>query len=291
MKHGIRICLSVGVLSAFGLSPQVQGQANTPAPNYIQISREEVKVGHGAAHVKTEMGWPRAFSKANWTSHFLALVSSTGPNEAWYLTPYESLEAWEKDTKGIAANAALTSEIDRLSAEDSQHLNGYRSFVVRYRADLSHRPGVSVPTQRHFSITIVRIRPGHISEFEEVRKMNVEGHKKAGINDNHTVYQVVAGMPAGTFLILTPYKSMAEADAARQLHGQAFRDAMGGDAGQKKINELNSSSTISSETNYFTFSPEMSYPSKEYIEADPSFWKPKPAKAPAAKKEDKPAAK
>lgn len=290
MKHCIKTCLTIALLVAFGLSTQVQAQTNTPAPNLLQIVREEVKAGHGAAHTKTELGWPRAFAKANWPTNYTALVSLTGPGEAWYVTAWDSLAAWEKDTKATASNAVLSAELDRLSEEDGQHLNGLRSVVARYRADLSHRPGVSVPLQRYFSITIVRIRPGHNSEFEEARKINVEAHKKAGVNDNHSVFQVIFGMPAGTFLILTPYKSLEEADAAPQLHGQSFRDALGGEAGQKKLSELSASATISAETNYFAFSPEMSYPSKEYIAADPAFWKPKPAKA-AAKKEDKPAPK
>lgn len=287
MKHCMRICLSIGLLVGCGLSTHVQAQANTAAPNLIQIAREEVKVGHhGAAHTKTEAGWPRAFARANWPTHYTALVSVTGPGEAWYVASWDSLAAWEKDTKATAANAALSAELDRLVAEDAQHLNGFRNVVARFRADLSHRPGVSIPMQRYLAITIVRIRPGHNSEFEEVRKMNVDAHKKAGINDNHSVFQVILGMPAGTFLIITPYKSLAEADASVALHGQSFRDAMGGDAGQKKVNELNSGATISAETNYFAFNPEQSYPSKEYIDADPAFWKPKPAKSmakPAAK--------
>ena len=155
MKHCFRTCLTIGLLSAFGLSTHVQAQANTAAPNLIQIAREEVKVGHGAAHTKTELGWPRAFAKANWPTHYTALVSVTGPSEAWYVTAWDSLAAWESDTKATAKNAALSAELDRLSAEDGQHLNGFRSIVARFRADLSHRPGVSVPMQRYFSITIL----------------------------------------------------------------------------------------------------------------------------------------
>jgi hypothetical protein len=40
----------------------------------------------------------------------------------------------------------------------------------------------------------------------------------------------------------------------------------------------------------FTFNPRMSYPREEWIKADPEFWKPKAAAAPAAKKKaDQPA--
>jgi hypothetical protein len=45
----------------------------------------------------------------------------------------------------------------------------------------------------------------------------------------------------------------------------------------------------SSATNIFTFNPKLSYQADEWIKSDPSFWKPKPAAAPAKKPEAKPA--
>jgi len=287
MRRSFKTGLTIGLLLMLVLPLYAQAQSSTPPPNYLQIFREDVKPGHGPGHSKTEAGWPRAFAKANWPVHFVALVSTTGTSEAWYLTPWDTLANWEKDGAAIAANPALQTEIDRLSVEDAQHLNNWRSIVLRYRADLSHRPGVNIALQRVFSITIVRIRPGHNEDFEAARKINVEAHVKSGVNDNHSVFQVIAGMPTGTFLIMTPMKSMADADANAQVHGQAFQDALG-DAGRKKLAELANSGTISAETNYYAFSPEMSYPPKAYIDADPAFWTPKPAKAMVKKEAPKP---
>lgn len=287
-RHCTMIALAA-LLLALALPVVAQAQSNTPPPNIIQIAREELKPGHGPSHAKTEAGWPRAFGKANWPTHYIAVTSLTGPNEAWFITGYESLAAWEKDSADISKNGALQAELDRLSEEDGQHLAGFRSVVARYRADLSHRPGVSMPTMRFFSITIVRIRPGRNADFEDARKIIKAAHEKAGVNDNHSVFQVMSGMPNGTFLVITPMKSLAELDAGPQVHGQAYQDAIG-DAGRAKMRELAASGTMSSDTNYYAFSPALSYPSKEYTDADPAYWKPKaPAKAaPAAKKEAKP---
>lgn len=286
MKNCVRFTLAVGSLLAVGLPAYAQ---STPAPNILQIFREEVKVGHGAAHAKTEAGWPRAFTKANWPTHYVALTTVTGPSEAWFITGFESLAAWEKDTQATEATPALQAELDRLSAEDAQHINNGRTIVARYRADLSHRPGVNLPAMRYFSVTTVRVRPGRNADFEASRKISVEAHKAAGVMDNHSVFQVMSGMPIGTFLIITPMKSMAEIDAGPQVHGQTYQDAVG-DEGRKKLSELATSGTISAETTYFRVSPGMSYPSPEYVAADPGFWKPKPVRMAApAKKEEKPA--
>jgi hypothetical protein len=39
----------------------------------------------------------QTFAKANWPTHYLAMTTITGPSEAWFLTPYDSFEAWERD--------------------------------------------------------------------------------------------------------------------------------------------------------------------------------------------------
>src|SRR5215218_5039982 len=89
-----------------------QADAPPPPPKVLQIFRETVKPGHSAAHANTEAGWPAAFAKADAPGHYLALTSTSGPNEAWFITGYESFAAYEKDNAGIEANAALSAETD-----------------------------------------------------------------------------------------------------------------------------------------------------------------------------------
>jgi len=45
---------------------------------------------------------------------------------------------------------------------------------------------------------------------------------------------------------------------------------------------LSAAAIESSQTNLFAFNPRMSYPADEWVKADPEFWKPKAAAAPAA---------
>lgn len=282
MKRSARFCWSLVLVLAFGFPLYTQAQDSTPAPNILQIYREEVKPGHGPAHAKTEAGWPRAFAKAKSTTYYTAMTSLTGPTEAWFITGFESLEAWEKNTQAERENAALQTELDRLSTEDGGHLNMGRSIVARYRPELSHRPGVNIAKMRYLSITIVRVRPGRNEDFTAARAILKAAHEKAGVKDNHSVFQVMSGMPNGTFLVITPMKSLAEVDAFPQIHNEAYRNAIGDD-GRKKLSELATSGTLNSETIYFAFTPGMSYVSPEWIAADPGFWKPKPMKAAPAK--------
>ena len=254
-------------------------------PNVIQIYREEVKPGKGAAHEKVEAGWPRAFAKAKSPTHYLAMTSVSGPTEAWFITGHDSLAAWEKDTQNNDKNPALSAELLQLSAQDGELLSNVRSVVAVYRPEMSYRAnGINIGEMRYFYVTTVRLRPG--SSYSDMNKITLAAHEKANVPERWAVFQVTYGMPSGTYLFIQPLKSLAEVDAFPQTHGEAYQAAIGED-GTKKLRELANAGVISTETNIFAFSPKMSYPSEKTIAADPAFWAPKP-KAPAAKPAPKP---
>jgi hypothetical protein len=272
----------VGVLPA-----AAQTTAPPAPPKVIQIFREEVKPGKTAAHQKIEAGWPKAFAQAKWPTYYLAATSVTGPAEAWFITGYPSYAAFEADQQNLEKASALFAETQRLSALDGEVLTQGRSMLAAYRDDLSYNTGVNLAKMRYFTITVTRVRPGHTAEFVEARKLVKAAHEKAGLTDGAAIYQVSAGAPSGTFLILVARASMEELDKDDVIHGDSYRQALGGEAGQKRLAEIQSSALISSESNHFAFSPAMSYASPRMIEGDPAFWAPKPAAAAGAKAPEK----
>src|SRR5439155_1335832 len=62
-----------------------------PPPPYLEIFREEVKVGRAGAHVQTEAGWPRAFAKAKIPNNYIAMTTIYGPTEAWFFEGHGSV--------------------------------------------------------------------------------------------------------------------------------------------------------------------------------------------------------
>lgn len=260
------------------LATSAQEAAPTPPPKYLQIFREEVKPARTGPHAKNEARYASMFKKANAISNYTAMVSVAGPNEAWFITRYDSFAAWEKDLNATDTNPVLLAEQPQLDAADADLLSRSSSIFARYREDLSYRPGVSIPRMHCFSIAVVRVRPGHNNEFEDARKIVKAAHEKLGLKDNHSVYQVMSGYPTVTFLIITPYRTLADLESALDTHGKAYEDALGED-GQKKLRELASSATNGADTLYFEVNPKMSFPSKDTIAADPDFWAPKPASA------------
>jgi len=281
----------IGPLAAFFLlwvpvmAGQSQPESKTTAmsgpPKVLQIFREEVKPGKGAEHEKVEAGWPRAFSKANWPTHYLAMTSLTGAPEAWFVTGYSSLGAWEKDGDAMDKTATLKAETDRLAEQDGQLLSGARGLVAVYRPEMSYRATINVATMRYFRVVTFAVRPGHTEEFVESRKLAKAAHEKANVDDHYAVFEVVAGAPLGTYLLLVPMKSLGELDEFDQLHGTAYKEAMGRE-GEKKMNELSSAAVLRVDSTIFAFSPKMSYVSQEWVAANPDFWAPKTAVAKAA---------
>jgi hypothetical protein len=284
-----KTALAVAALSGFASVSLVHAQGAAtppPPPKVLQIFREVLKPGHAAPHVATEAGWPAAFRKANWPNHYIAVSSVTGPSEAWFLSPWDSFAAYEKDGQDIEANAALQAEMDRLSALDRDHLSDSASILATYREDLSYRPMIDVPRMRYFQVVTFRVKPGRAREWVAARKMIQNVHEKANMDEQWVTYEIVSGMPGGTFLMFLPLKSMADLDAVQQMHGAAYQAATGEDDG-RRISDLTNASLDSSTSVIMRVSPKMSYPPKEFATID-TFWAPaapKPAaKATAVKK-------
>lgn len=269
-------------LCGFAAVSTLHAQAPAPGgpPKVLQIYREVLKPGHGPAHVKTEAGWPAAFAKADWPSHYMAMTSASGPAEAWFVSAWDSYAAYEADSKAIEKNAALQAELDRLSQADGEHLANHTVMFATHREDLSYRATVNIPEMRYFMVTTFRVKPGRGAEFAAARKIVNAAHEKANMDEHWAVYQVTSGAPTGTYLLLLPMKSMAELDAAQEMHGKAYEAAMG-EENQKKVADLMNASVDSSTAVLFAFSPKMSYASKEWQAAD-AFWAPKTERAATA---------
>jgi hypothetical protein len=288
MKNSVCLYLGIGLTLSTTTGLLAQTPSPPGPPKVLQIFREEVKPGKSPAHEKWETGWPKAYAKANWPTNFLAMTSVTGPSEAWFMTGYDSFAAWEKDRENFDKNQTLKSEDDRLVQGDGEFLSGSRSIVAAYREDLSSKAAVSIPKMRYFRVVTYRVRPGHDSDFVDAAKIVKGAHEKANVDLPWAVYQIASGMPSPTYLVFLPMKSFAEIDSGMG-RSKTIQEAEG-EENQKKLLKLASDGYLTIDSNIFAFSPKMSYPSKEFVAADPEFWTPKPE--PTMKKEPtKPASK
>jgi len=259
----------------------VQAIAQTSAPQMppavLNILREEVKAGRNAAHETLETGYVQAFSQAKWPNGWLGMTTLSGTNEAWFISPFASFAALEKDRLDTEKNPALLHQLEQLDQRDAEFRTGQRSMVAVFNKEMSYHPEripPGMPKARYFTVLTVRMRPGHNVEFNQAVRMYLEAMERANIEGSSATYQVVSGAPGGTYLVFCPLKSLAEFDAGAARE-QAIFAALGTENGPKLL-KLIADSFLTTETTLFAISPKMSYVSKEWAAADPDFWAPKP---------------
>jgi hypothetical protein len=270
-------------LAASAAVTLAQTPAAPPGPGapskMIRIVREQVKPGKVAAHDKFEASWVQAATRGGSKVHYLALSSLTGAPESWFIDGHDSFEALAAAVKEEDANTALTSALETLSAQESDFLTNSQSIVARYREDLSyHANPPNLGQAKFMAVYRETVKAGYSNEYEQAGKLLVAGYEKAGIKDERwAAYQVVAGMPDGTYLYFGPMSAMKEADVD---NSKAFREAAGED-NRARMREINREAIVpgSGQLTFFAMSPKMSYVSKEFASADPDFWTPKPAAA------------
>ena len=257
----------------------------TTQPNFLQIIREDVKVGRGADHARIEAGWPAAFEKAKSPYTYLGLVSLTGPTEAWFLVPFESQAAMGEMMKA-EDEPGLSAELTRLQRADAEVVNSVRILQARARTELSHGSFPDLQKQRFWEISIFRLRPGREAAFAAAAKAYGAALGRSGADVGFRVYEVMAGMPGPTYLVFSTATTYADFDkmlAADQAVMKAFTPEDG------QIFDKFSEGAINIESHRFRLSPEMSYVPKEVRAQDPAFWMPKkPATKPAAPAAAKP---
>jgi hypothetical protein len=264
----------MSVAVAGGALAAAQDAASTP-PKVIQITREWLKPGKaGAAHDKSEAAFVTALNKAKLQGHYIALNSISGKSRALYITRYPSYEAWEADNKIVDKSPALTAELDHAVTTDGELLEGTDSAVLTYDANLSYHPRPDVSHARYYQLSVFHVRPGHTKEWHEVVKMYQDACDKAAPDAHWGMYEVAYGGESGTYISLSHRGSLKEMDDI-MAGGKKFFEAMGGEEGMQKFDELFGQAVDSSRNELFSINPKQSYAEEAWIKADPDFWKPK----------------
>jgi hypothetical protein len=281
--------LLVSLLLLAGLGTAAAQEMSGGPPPVLVVFREVLKPGKsGTIHEKSESAFVQAFAKANWPTHYFAMDSLSGHPRSLFFVGYDSFEAWEKDNLATQKNAKLAAELDHAGLVDGELLSESEGLVFAFNEKYSLRAKVDIAHMRYFEIAVYHVRPGHHHEWEEAVKLVKAAYEK--IPDVHwATYNVVFGGEDESYAIFIPRKSLAEVDKGFGM-SQEFVTHMG-EEGMKKLHELEASAIASTTTQLFLFNPRESYPPDAWVKADPDFWKPKPAKAPAAapKKTEKPA--
>ncbi|HEV3329583.1 MAG TPA: hypothetical protein VG096_01290 [Bryobacteraceae bacterium] len=271
--------------AAFAACAPVVFAQSTPEngpPAVLQITREGVKEGKGAAHRKVEQDYANAFRRNKFPFHYLGLTAESGPNEAWFLAAYPSFAAMEEGDK-LSQKTPLKNDLELAEGRDGELRSESRSMTAVFRKDLSYMPANALPVGkfRYMEIANYRVRLGQSEAFMAGAKIILDGYRKANIDQSIICYQVISGAPNGVFLFLIPMDSLKQMDKG-MANDKALADAVGADV-MTRFRKGEGEIFQNMESTLFAVSPEMSYLTKEDEEADASFWRPKVTAARATK--------
>jgi len=276
----MRFTLTIAALSGIAVSGfPVCAQEIKPAP-VINIGREAIKEGRGAAHEKVESDWAATVRRANHPGRYVALAAMSGPSEVWFVGPMPSFAANE-DYEKASEKEPLKSALAMLDARDGELRASSRTIWAVFRPDLSYHADKFNPAKsRYVMVGTYRVRLGHDADFLAGAKTYLGAFEKAHIDECTLGYQVVAGAPSGTYLFFTMMDSMKMLDET-PARMQAIMQAMGAD-NFAQFMKGSGDVFVSMDDTLLEVRPGMSYPPQEFIDADPGFWKPKPAAKPAS---------
>jgi hypothetical protein len=256
---------------------QTSSSATVSTPKYLQITVEYTKPGKGGmAHDKTESAFVQAMMKVKYPINYIAFNALSGRARAIYLEPFDSFDALQQANKAMEG-AAVMAEFERLNVADGELLEETNQLIFSYVPELSYHSRADISHGRYLEARIVHVHPGHENEFEELVKMWIAAADKAGSSDHWGAYRVEYGEQLGSYVFLTSDNSMADID---QSYAEDSKyNAVLTDEDRKKMRELRAATIDADRYELYEVNPVQSYPSEDFIKADPTFWKPKPMAA------------
>ncbi|QOY87439.1 hypothetical protein [Paludibaculum fermentans] len=198
------------------------------------------------------------------------LTTLTGVSEAWALEAHDSFASIEELDKRLnPVDGPRAGNGDSGFVAD-EILGPSKAMVAIYRPDASYRPDQALKAlarARYVHITIYRMRPGMENGFATVAGYRRNAFDTMNLDRPDMAYQVLAGAPSGTFLLLAPMASLRILD-----EGLSRREASGRGVDSPAAKTV-SETMLVREQRLLRVEPAMSWVSDEFAAPDLDFWR------------------
>jgi hypothetical protein len=271
------------------LSPNVCSQSETTTsavpeaaapPKLLLLGHQQFLPGKAAARGKLEVEIARVCAGLDVPNLWIALDSITGAPEALSFDPFDSFAHLDKAFTFWGPLLATHPEINRLQDQVRTMVSSERTVIAVRRDDLGYRVAdIDFSKARFLRVLEVQVRPGHESDFVEAFKMLGAAYQKISADMPWVVYQVNAGMSAPTFYAFVPMRLLKENDDLL-ARANSLRSAAG-EMSFQRMEQIARDAYVSTESNLYSISPQMSHVSKQFAAGDPDFWTLKPAASPS----------
>ena len=275
----LRLLLAVAFffdLAAVTKAHPQQAVSPTGAPEVLVLVHQEFQFGKEAERDQLEASVARICDQITVPNTWISMQSITGKPQALSFDPFDSFAQIEEAVAAWPQIYASQADLGRMQQEIRELQTSERTIVAVRRNDLSYQAGaIDLSKARYMRVLEVRLHPGHEAEFGEAFKILRAAYAKIKADTPWVVYQVNVGMPSPTFLAFVPMRELKQNDdllAWRPL----LREAEG-EAAAKRMDDIAKEAYASSESNLYVVRPDLSDVSRDFVEANPEFWSPKPA--------------
>ena len=245
----------------------------TTQPKFLNIFREQLKPGTAGEHAKWEAGWPAAYEKAKSPYNYIALQSITGPPEVWYVSPLANQAAYAAMMDAEQKDPVLAAEVERLAKGDGQFLSEQSALQAVAMPELSLGAFPTIGKMRYYEITTFHVRPGHYDAWVAATKAYMAASTRSAPSASWRTYNVVAGAPGDTFLVMSSVGSFAEFDRMMADGEATWKGVTAEEAAT--LGKFMKESVMNVITNRYRLDPGQSYVNAETKAQDPAFWNPK----------------
>ena len=262
--------------------------AQPAAQGYLDVGILKVKLDKRAEFdglAKKFAAANRAHKGDNWVAYGVEY----GEQDLVYFVStranYGEIDTGQKAFMDSLSKSYGAAGVQKLMADGNSYLVSSRSEIRTRRPDLSAnlpRDNAALENlvgKSHFlRIVTIRTRPGRGPGFEAQLRAIKDATEKGMPGRVTTVSQSGVGQPVGIYYLTNFGDSMAALATPKTL------PELLGDRAYRDFTRANADDTLGAEITIARFLPELSNPQADIAAADPAFWNPKPAAAPAKPK-------
>jgi hypothetical protein len=267
--HRTRVSLTLAALTAGGAAVALAQGMPTSQPTFLHVYRESVKVGRSAEHAKWEAGWPAALEKAKSKYTYLAITSLTGSPEAWFIAPFANQAAFG-ESLAEEDDPVLGPELERLAKGDAEFVSALSGLQLRGMPELSQGAFPDISKVRFYEITTFRVKPGYYDEWVAATKAYKSAAARSGPEASWRTYEVVAGAPGGTYIVMSSTSSFADFDKMASDDAAIWKNMTTEES--SVLGKFSKEGLLSTVTQRFRVDPGMSYVDAATKAKDPAFW-------------------
>jgi hypothetical protein len=261
-------------------------------PKILLLEHKQPYSGKSEERRKIEESLSAACERLDAPRVWIDLESLSGEPDALIFSSFDSYEQMEQSDFAWSQFLGGHADLLRMREEAKGLVGGERKIIAIRRDDLGYlADSIDLSETRFLQVLEVRLFPGRENDFADAFKILSEAHTKVQAETPWVVYEVDAGLPAPTFLVLSPMAELKERDDLLAQAG-GIADAEGD--GAETFKKIARESFAATESTIYTVNPAMSHVSKAFAATDLDFWmhrnsgalaEPKPE---AAKPESKP---